>query len=57
MIVTRNGVTYYSHYIEARDVARRFPGARCVAYGLGWAVQLRASGPYWNREIVKEGQA
>lgn len=50
----RKGVCYWPTFQEARDVRDRVkaehPEARVVHYGLGWAVQLRVSGPYVGRD-------
>jgi len=49
MTTTRKGTTYYPSYDHARAVSRSIAGSRVVAYELGWAVQLRISGPYYSR--------
>ena len=45
---TRHGVTYFADYADARAaaLAAGLPADRIIRYGLGWAVQLRVSGPY-----------
>ncbi len=48
MSTTRKGVTYFPDYADARAAALNagLPIDRIISYGLGWAVQLRVSGPY-----------
>lgn len=50
MTITKNDVTYWPTYETARDyaIAHGYPTDRIIKYGLGWAVQLRISGPYVN---------
>jgi hypothetical protein len=47
-IHTRKGILYFPSYESARDYAVRnnHPTDRIIAYEIGWAIQLRESGPY-----------
>ncbi len=49
----RKGICYWPTFIEARAVSEQFAGSRVVEYGVGWAVQLRISGPYVGPEDVE----
>lgn len=42
------GIYYFSSYENARAFAEAggYPTDRIISYGLGWAIQLRVSGPY-----------
>jgi hypothetical protein len=42
------GIYYFPTYEDARSHAQRhgLPTDRLIRYGLGWAIQLRVSGPY-----------
>ncbi len=42
------GIYYFDSYKLARDYASLFgyPTNRIINYDLGWAIQLRISGPY-----------
>lgn len=46
--VTRKGITYWPTFSAARTYAKSHghPTDRIIEYGLGWAIQLRKSGPY-----------
>jgi hypothetical protein len=45
----RKNVVYFHDYSDAREHKNRYaPNGRIVSYGLGWAVQVRISGPYLN---------
>lgn len=48
------GHVYFKSYHDARDFGvlhcKGYPAWRCVAYDRGWAVQVRPSGPYLNKE-------
>lgn len=45
---TRKGVYYFPTYKEAREYAttHSYPTDRIIRYEIGWAIQLRISGPY-----------
>ena len=45
---TVRGIHYFDSYPAAREyaLARELPTDRIICYGLGWAIQLRRSGPY-----------
>lgn len=45
---TRKGIYYFPSYESARDyaIAHGAPTDRIIPYELGWAIQLRVSGPY-----------
>lgn len=47
-MITKSDVTYWPTYGAARDyaTAHGHPTDRIIKYGLGWAIQLRISGPY-----------
>lgn len=53
----RFGVNYYKTFGEAQTVRDNLlaehPTARVVEYGLGYAVQLRKSGPYYPDDLPK----
>lgn len=53
-MITKNDVTYWSTYEDARDyaIAHGYPTDRIIKYGLGWAVQLRISGPYVSAPVT-----
>jgi len=56
----RRGVTYFPDYAAARDaaVACGLTADRIIPYQLGWAVQLRISGPYAGpREFGRDDRA
>ena len=44
----KKDVFYFDTFVSARDYAERnkWPTDRIIHYGLGWAIQLRISGPY-----------
>jgi hypothetical protein len=46
----RKGVVYFHDYRDAREHKNRYApnDGRIVSYDLGWAVQVRISGPYLN---------
>lgn len=46
--VAHKGVYYWPSFEAARDYAveRSLPTDRIISYQLGWAIQLRISGPY-----------
>ena len=57
---TRRGVTYFSDYADARAaaIAAGLTADRIIPYELGWAVQLRVSGPYAGpREFGRDDRA
>ena len=57
---TRRGVTYFPTYGAARAAAIKagLTADRLIPYGLGWAVQLRVSGPYAGpREFGRDDRA
>ncbi len=45
---TRKGIFYFPTYDEARTYAWKhdYPTDRIIQYDIGWAIQLRRSGPY-----------
>lgn len=45
---TYQGIYYFTTYAEAKEYAtdNALPTDRIIAYGRGWAIQLRISGPY-----------
>lgn len=47
-VVTRKGIYYFLKYQDAASYASRrgYPTDRIIRYDLGWAIQLRVSGPY-----------
>ena len=47
-VVTRKGIYYFRTFQVARAYAieHGLPTDRIIHYGLGWAIQLRISGPY-----------
>lgn len=53
--IARKGIYYFASYEAARDYARKrdYPTDRIIRYGLGWAIQLRVSGPYVGPERLK----
>jgi len=50
---TIRGTTYFKDYKEAREKADSLGVERIIAYSLGWAIQKRISGPYWNEILNK----
>ncbi|MGH8654702.1 MAG: hypothetical protein ACREYE_22190 [Gammaproteobacteria bacterium] len=52
---SKKGTYYFPSYEEARDYASKhgFPKDRIIRYGLGWAIQLRKSGPYVGKHRRK----
>ena len=50
--ITRKGIYYFPTYEAARDYAvlKGFHTHRIIQYELGWAIQLRVSGPYAGPE-------
>ncbi len=44
----RKGICYFPTYDDARDHAKQrgLLDYRIICYELGWAIQLRVSGPY-----------
>jgi hypothetical protein len=48
MIKTHNNIYYFPTYKDAKEYAitNRHPTDRIIAYELGYAIQLRVSGPY-----------
>ena len=60
MNTTRKGVTYFPDYADARTaaLAADLPIDRIIPYAIGWAVQLRVSGPYAGpREFGRDDHA
>ena len=51
---TVNGVTYWRNRDSAQGyaLAHGLPVDRIIHYGRGYAIQSRASGPYWNAEAL-----
>lgn len=49
-IETHNGVTYWRERSACLEYATRngLPTDRLIAYGRGYAIQKRISGPYWD---------
>ena len=47
-MITHKGIHYFRTYELARAyaVAHGMPTDRLIHYTLGWAIQLRVSGPY-----------
>lgn len=47
-MLTKKGIYYFETYKLARDyaLANSFPTDRIIYYELGWAIQLKVSGPY-----------
>jgi len=45
---TRKGIYYFDSYEAARNYAvkRWLPTERIICYEIGWAIQVRKSGPY-----------
>jgi hypothetical protein len=50
---TSKGTTYWPTYQSAHAyaTANNLPTNRIIAYTLGWAIQLRISGPYVNASL------
>ncbi len=48
----KRGIYYFETYQEAREYALKnnHPTDRIIKYQIGWAIQLRISGPYVGRE-------
>lgn len=46
--ICEKGVLYFPSWESAHDYARgnELPTNRIISYRLGWAIQLRVSGPY-----------
>jgi hypothetical protein len=51
-VIEKNDVAYFATYKEAEKHRTKhailFPKSRVLSFGLGWAVQSRLSGPYFN---------
>lgn len=47
-MLTKKGIYYFPSYELARKfaLANSFPTDRIISYKLGWAIQLKVSGPY-----------
>jgi hypothetical protein len=52
---TKKGVYYFPTYEAARAYAETegYPVNRIISYTLGWAIQLRISGPYVGPETKR----
>lgn len=52
MMIHHNGIAYFDTFEEAREHGQRhgkgWPAWRVVSYQLGYAIQVRPSGPYLN---------
>ena len=50
---TVKGVTYFPSYHVAVGyaISNGLPTDRVIAYDLGYAIQERVSGPYWNHDL------
>ena len=53
--ITRKGIYYFPTFTQAREFARKykFPTGRIIAYDIGWAIQLKKSGPYVGPKTKK----
>ena len=51
-VIEKNDIAYFATYEEAENHrtkhAQNLPDSRVLSFGLGWAVQSRISGPYFN---------
>ena len=54
---TCKGIYYWPEFPDTRAVSASIPGSRVVGYEVGYAVQLRLSGPYVGRPEIGSERA